>query len=121
MYYTVPNSQLAIRIWSGGLERFGQYCIDIFHAVDHIAMNTPKDFTISHAPNPGVFTFGDQLVSWEVAMKVKHLNDGAEKYSAPEGSSLVLTRPDEEPFYFRLPVRSVPQTMVYAQPSTSLP
>jgi len=103
------------------MERFGQYCLDFFHVKDHIAVNTPEGFKISHVPIPGVFMFGGPLISWEAAMKVKHLNDGAEKYSVPEGSSLVLTRPGEEPFYFQLPVRSVPQTVVYAQPSGSLP
>jgi len=121
MYYTVPNSELAIRIWSGGLESYGQYCIDFFHVRKRIAVNTPRHFAISHALNPGVFTFGGKLVSWEEAMKVGRLNDGQEKYSAPEGASLVLTRPSEPPFYFQLPIRSVPQTVVYAQPSASLP
>lgn len=121
MYYAVPNSKLAIRIWSGGMESYGQYCLDLFHVTDRIAVNTPKGFSISHVSNPGVFTFGDRLVSWEAAMKVKHLNDGEEKYSAPEGSSLVLTRPHEQPFYFQLPVRSVPQAVVYARPSAFLP
>ncbi|KIY51938.1 hypothetical protein FISHEDRAFT_56394 [Fistulina hepatica ATCC 64428] len=122
LYFKIPNSALAIRIWSGGMEQYGQYCLDFFHVADGIPVNTPDGYKISHVPHPGVFTFGGALVSWETAMHMdcQRVPQGTEKYSTPEGSRLMLIRPGEEPFYFQIPLRAV-QQVEFAQPVAVLP
>ncbi|KAL6300692.1 hypothetical protein BKA93DRAFT_707929, partial [Sparassis latifolia] len=89
-----PKSPLAIRIWSGSMEQYGQYCLDFYHVDKRIPVNTPDGYEISPVSHPGVYAFGGKLVSWETAMRVgrRSLRPGAWKYSAPEGSRLVLTR-----------------------------
>lgn len=105
------------------MEKYGQYCLNFFHAGDRIAVNTPDRYEIVHVPRPGVFTFGGKLVSWEKALgKDQHMPAGTEKYSVPEGSRLVLVRPGEDPFYFQVPLRPAQQQRVeYAQPVAALP
>ncbi|TFY75847.1 hypothetical protein EWM64_g8164 [Hericium alpestre] len=43
-YYTVPDSNLSIRIWSGGLATFGQYCLDFYDRGKKEAVNTPDGY-----------------------------------------------------------------------------
>lgn len=122
MYYDIPNSPLAIRIWSGGLERYGQYFLDLFDVRSGISVNTPDDYTIVNVPIPGAFTFGGQLVSCETAYGVKRdeLRPGAEKYSVPEGSRLAVIRRGQEPFYFQIPTRSI-EGIAFAGPRPAIP
>jgi len=83
----------------------------------------PEGYEISQLPRPGMLTFVGKLVSWEEAMGVERqdLRPGMEKFSAPEGSRLVLTRPGEAPYYFAIPTRSLAYNIEFAQPLTTLP
>lgn len=98
------------------MRQYGQYCLDLFDTVQQAAVNMPQDYAICHVPHPGVFTFGGKLVSWEESTGVVNLRPGMEKFSAPEGSRLVLARPGKEHFYFQLPARPVAQNVVFALP-----
>ncbi|KIO11332.1 hypothetical protein M404DRAFT_995008, partial [Pisolithus tinctorius Marx 270] len=104
-YYPIRNSPLVIRIWDGGMEQYGQYCLDFFDPVNDIAVNAPDDYKIWHNPYHGQFTYGEQLVSWEAAMHVTKVPAGEEKYGVQEGSSLVLTRSNATPLSFQIPCR----------------
>ncbi|KAL4079249.1 hypothetical protein J3A83DRAFT_4085557, partial [Scleroderma citrinum] len=121
LYCRIPNSNLAIRIWAGGLERYGLYCFDFFDVVERVPVNTPDGYVISYCPHPGVYSFKGKLVSWETAMKVDRVPAGMEKYSAPEGSRLVLTCPGKEPYYFEIPRRPFLPRVVFAQPQLGIP
>lgn len=97
-----------IRIWSGGLEDYGQYCLDFFDERSNIAVNTPDSYTLAYVPFPGVYTFGGTIVSWEAAWGVRkeELRPQQEKYSVPEGARIALMREGHRPFYFLVPTRS---------------
>ncbi|GBE85454.1 hypothetical protein SCP_0706410 [Sparassis crispa] len=100
------------------MEQYGQYCLDFYHVDKRIPVNTPDGYEISPVSHPGVYTFGGKLVSRETAMRVgrQSLRPGAEKYSTPEGSRLVLTRAGESPFQFEIPFRPVQHQVEFAQP-----
>ena len=101
LYCRIPDSRvLAIRIWSDGMEQYGLYCFDFFDVVERTAMNTPN----GHA-HLGMFAFSKELVSWETAVGLDRIPAGTEKYSTPEGSRLVLSRPGKMPYYFEIPPR----------------
>ncbi|KIO00702.1 hypothetical protein M404DRAFT_1003715 [Pisolithus tinctorius Marx 270] len=121
-HYPIPNSPLVIRIWDSGMEQYGQYCFDFFDLVNDIAVNAPDDYKIWHIPYPGQLTYGEHLVSWEAAMHVTTVPVGEEKYSAQEGSWLVLTRSNATPLGFQIPFR--PRSMVrmdFAEPHAAIP
>jgi len=69
------------------------YCLDFFDVVERAPVNTPNGYVISYYPHPGVFTFSGGLVSWETAAGMDRISADMEKYSTPEGSQLVRTRP----------------------------
>lgn len=94
------------------MEDIGQYCFDFFHVRDGIAVNTPDNYKISQLPVPaipGTMMFGGQVQPWEISFGINRedIRPGEEKYSAPEGSRLVLLRDGEEPFYFKIPTREL--------------
>lgn len=120
-YFTIPNSRLAIRIWSGGMERYKQYCLDFFDVDERVAVNAPDDFVIAYYSASGVVTPETRLMSWERAWKIEQPRAGQEKYSVFEGARLMLIRPGNEPFYLQLPTRTTQQKVVFNQAETSLP
>lgn len=93
-HYPIPNSPLVIRIWDGGMEQYGQYCLDFFDPVNDIAVNGPDDYKIWHNPYPGQLTYGEQLVSWEAAMHVTTVPAGEERFLADEDQWLGWTLPN---------------------------
>ncbi|KIJ60070.1 hypothetical protein HYDPIDRAFT_32645 [Hydnomerulius pinastri MD-312] len=115
-HFNIPDSDLAIRIWSGGMERHRQYCLDFFDTCRRCAVDTPDGYEILFLSD--VYMPGEKLVTWETAMDVapEDLLPGAEKYSVTEGSELVLKRPGRDDFLFQIPVRPNPQGYVFAQP-----
>ncbi|KIM54672.1 hypothetical protein SCLCIDRAFT_1152246 [Scleroderma citrinum Foug A] len=121
LYCRIPDSILAIRIWPGGLDWFGLYCLDFFDVVECTPMNTPNGYVISCYPQPGVFTSTGNLVSWETAAGLCEISPGMEKYSAHEGSRLVLTHPGKTPYYFKIPCRSSGHEVVFVQPRAGIP
>jgi len=121
LYCRIPDSTLTIRIWSGGMEQYGTYCLDFFDVVERTPVNTPDGYVISYHPHPGVFTFSRELVSWEAAAGIDRISAGMEKYSAPEGSQLVLMRPGKVPYYFQIPRRPSGNGIEFVQPQASVP
>lgn len=117
MYYDIPNSPLVIRIWSGGVDAYGQYCLDFFHLRKNVAVNTPDNYKMVYVPFPGVYTFGGELVSWEAAWGVRkeELRPEQERYSVPEGSRLALLRDGHDPFLFLIPTR-IREAMCFTEP-----
>ncbi|KAI6015126.1 hypothetical protein F5J12DRAFT_816085 [Pisolithus orientalis] len=121
-HYPIPNSPLVIRIWDGGMEQYGQYCLDFFDPVNDIAVNGPDDYKIWHNPYPGQLTYGEQLVSWEAAMHVTTVPAGEERYGVQEGSWLVLTRSNAIPLGFQIPCRRRSMVrMDFAEPHAAIP
>ena len=105
------------------MERHRQYCFDFFDVVERGAMNTPYGYVISSYPTPGVPAYPGELVSWEIAWgwERDRIPAGLEKYSAMEGSRLVLTRPGKMPYYFEIPRRPSGDGLVFAQAQPGVP
>ncbi|KAH7905844.1 hypothetical protein BJ138DRAFT_1094777 [Hygrophoropsis aurantiaca] len=102
----VPNSMVAIRIWSGNMENCGLYCLDFVNVDTHTPLNAPDGYDIWHVYHPGtnVARRWWKLVTLNIAFGVPS-KAGEEHYMVPEGSRLQLLRPDETPFYFEIPKR----------------
>ena len=116
-YFQIPDSILAIRIWPGGMQRFGGYCLDFFDVVERIPVNTPDGYVISYYPH---VTPKSTLVTWERAAGVYRVRPGMEKYSIEEGALLMLTRPGKEPYCFQIPRRPTQAVPGFAQPQSNL-
>ncbi|KAI6106666.1 ubiquitin-related domain-containing protein [Pisolithus croceorrhizus] len=102
LFIQLPNSQYALRIWSGGLQQLRHYCFDFYNVTSRVPANTPEGFELWGVRRPGTYSYGGQIKSWEAAFGLSDILPGEEKYSAPEGSRIVLRRPGEDPFYFQL-------------------
>ncbi|TFY75318.1 hypothetical protein EWM64_g8693 [Hericium alpestre] len=108
--YNIPDSRVSIRIWPGGMARYGQYCLEFFNTDTHKTVNTPNGFGIHGLGRPGMFQFQQPLVSWERAFNGNApIHEGCKKYSVPEGSHWRLTRPGHEDFLFTVRTRAAPQ------------
>ncbi|KAF8548882.1 hypothetical protein OG21DRAFT_1448613 [Imleria badia] len=118
LYIRIPNTNLSICFWPGGMEQYGQCCFDFFNPTEHTPVNTPNGFIITPLPQPGNIPFEKKLKSWKEAMQVANIIEGLEKYSAPEGMRLMLTYPEEAPFYFQIPSKPA---MGFAQAQASVP
>jgi len=104
-YFPIPNSNLALRVWSGGLEEAKQMFFDFFDCTLRVAVNTPEGFDVYNVDNPGGLAPYGRLLSWERAYdRNKTPRPGFEKYSALEGSRIMIKRPYEEPCFFRIPI-----------------
>jgi len=122
LYYRIPDSIIAIRMWDGGMEQYGLYCLDFFDIVKRTPVNTPNGYAISYYL-PSVSS-SRELVSWEAAARMDPIPAGTEKYSAAEGSRLVLTRPGKMPYYFQIPRRPSVHGyggVVFVQPQAGVP
>ncbi|EIM79769.1 uncharacterized protein STEHIDRAFT_116252 [Stereum hirsutum FP-91666 SS1] len=74
MVYNIPNSDLAIRIWEGGMRDLGQYCLDLVsRARRGEVVNTPKAWKFTFVPLPGTFMPGGQLLPWETNFGIREL------------------------------------------------
>lgn len=117
VYVRIPNSQLAIRIWPGGMAHLGQFCFDFFDVARRVPVDPPAGYTIEDS------TGGTQM-TWEAAFEwTASAPSGSQKYSAPEGTHLVLRRPGEAPLHFRIPVRprAPVQYVAFAPLESTLP
>jgi len=105
-YFLIPNSNLALRVWSGGLESVKQMFFDFFDRTLRVAVNTPEGYEVYNVNNPsGLAPYG-RLLSWERTEDRNRIpRPGFEKYSALEGSRIMIRRPCEEPCFFRIPTR----------------
>lgn len=50
LFIQIPNSQYAIRIWSGGLHQLRHYCFDFYDVASGVLVNTQR------ASSPGMFS-----------------------------------------------------------------
>ena len=119
LYCWIPDSVLAIHIWSGSMEQYGQYCFDFFDVVQHIPVNTPDGHKISfYTP----YQTPTMLVSWG-AVNMDKFPAGMEKYSTLEGSHLVLMRPGKIPYHFQIPHRPSANHdgVAFVQPQAGVP
>ncbi|KAI0336573.1 hypothetical protein GY45DRAFT_1315975 [Cubamyces sp. BRFM 1775] len=126
--YTVriPGTDLAIRMWDGGMDLYGQFCLDFFDVRRKVAVNLPKGYALWPAGTnaPGVFMMpmDGPLPSWEACYgyKPEAIPAGEEKWSVVAGSYITLQRSNrpEDNFTFAVPMRQVPtyQCRPIAQP-----
>ncbi|KAI0310445.1 hypothetical protein OF83DRAFT_1252624 [Amylostereum chailletii] len=68
-FFPIPNSHLYIRIWSGGMDRYGQYCLDYFDPATNTPGKAPEGHQIWPISRPGVFSFAGALQSWEASFE----------------------------------------------------
>ncbi|KAI0318168.1 hypothetical protein OF83DRAFT_56151 [Amylostereum chailletii] len=119
-FFPIPNSGLCIRIWSGGMQACGQYCLDYFDPATKTPVKAPEGHQIWPIPRPGVFSFAGALKSWEDTLGCGNYTEGTERYSVQKGSWWTLVRPGFKNFSFAIPTRSV-GTMDLALPVRHLP
>ena len=122
----IPNTDLVIRMWDGGMEHYGQYCLDFYDTRRDTAVNLPQDFSLwpAGANMPGSFMMMMQgpLPSWETAIgsSTDRIPAGEEKWSVPAGSCITLKRSarPQDDFTFAVPVRQLytQQFQTIAQP-----
>ena len=115
----IPNTDLVIRMWDGGMEHYGQYCLDFYNTRRDTALNLPQDFSLwpAGANMAGSYMMHGPLPSWEAAMGYSpdRIPAGEEKWSVPAGSYITLKRSarPQDDFTFAIPVRQLyAQTIV---------
>ncbi|KAH7905892.1 hypothetical protein BJ138DRAFT_1130240 [Hygrophoropsis aurantiaca] len=121
-YYPIPNSLLAIPIWSGDMESLGHFSLDFVDTRTRAPLNAPAGYDIWHVYHPAVSVARgwQKLVTMNSVFNVSPSVAGQEIYAAPEGSLLQLLRPGEDPFYFEIPRRPATgrggEVLEFAQP-----
>ncbi|KAH9911836.1 uncharacterized protein B0H18DRAFT_1088856 [Fomitopsis serialis] len=117
---SIPNSDLVIRIWDGGMSGYRAFCLDFFDTRRRTPVNLPPGFSLwpSVANAPSVFTMGGRLSSWENAFgkRGRQIPLGTEKWSVPEGSYITLKRRNHPEFTFAIPVRQTQYHEAIVQP-----
>ncbi|TBU41287.1 hypothetical protein BD309DRAFT_898384 [Dichomitus squalens] len=118
----IPNSCYLIRMWDGGMDRFAQYCLDLYDSHRQVPVNLPKGYSLwpAAANIPGAFTVAGPLASWETDMGFApgSFPEGEEKWSVPEGVYITVKRADRpgEDFTFAVPRRQHADLGAIAQP-----
>ncbi|EIW75165.1 hypothetical protein CONPUDRAFT_159297 [Coniophora puteana RWD-64-598 SS2] len=108
----IPDKKdLVIRIWDGGLEEEGQFCLDVYDMDAQIAINTSElGFSFNVVPLAGTLSVlcGGRLQSWEArtGCTPEQILPGEERFSVIEGAYLALCRPNLDPFWFKIPTRN---------------
>ncbi|TBU58117.1 hypothetical protein BD310DRAFT_820040 [Dichomitus squalens] len=92
----IYDSDYTIRMWHGGMEAYIQFCLDFYDHSRDVPVNLPPGSRASPVHMQGVFGMAGPLVSWERAMGFSPADilAGEEKWSVPEGTNLVVRRPD---------------------------
>ncbi|KAM5538593.1 hypothetical protein V8D89_007622 [Ganoderma adspersum] len=131
----IPNSPYVIRMWDGGMDYWGQFCLDFFDVERRVPVNLPAGHGLYGAGEtslpPGVggdHPLPDHLVranvrpaesypigSWERNMGIARIPDGEEKWSLPEGTRLTLQREGHPPLTFQVPTRQAPVAVIHPQ------
>ncbi|EIW75162.1 hypothetical protein CONPUDRAFT_169573 [Coniophora puteana RWD-64-598 SS2] len=107
------NDSLVIRLWDGGLEDDGEFCLDIYDMSTKISINSSElGFSFNVAPKPGTLSVlcGGRLRSWEdnAGYTPERILPGEERFSALEGAYLALRQPNSDLFWFKVPMRNRP-------------
>ncbi|PIL22963.1 hypothetical protein GSI_15660 [Ganoderma sinense ZZ0214-1] len=134
----VPDSPYCLRMWAGGMDYWGQFCLDFFDVERKVPVNLP----LGHALFPGMSSMPPgigaghplpahlahanmqpptsyPLCSWERNMGMQSIPDGEEKWAIPEGMPVMLRRDGHPDFMFQMPRRQAP--VVLAQPQMGYP
>ena len=104
----IPDDNLALRFFDGGMERKRIFCFDFVDAQTREATNSPSDYEIHALPNPHhMLNIPGPIISWEAAMNIprNQIKKGEERFSVPEGTHCVLLRPGKPRFDFEAPER----------------
>ncbi|PIL34840.1 hypothetical protein GSI_02627 [Ganoderma sinense ZZ0214-1] len=132
----IPNSPYCLRMWTGGMDYWGQFCLDFFDTERKVPVNLPAGYAlypglssvppgaVGHALPPERAHLqpveeGEPLHSWERNMGMASIPEGEEKWSIPEGMHLMLRRRGLPDFMFQMPARRAP--VVFAQPRMGYP
>ncbi len=114
IHTVVLNDDLVIRIWDGGMEEFGQFCLDFVHRKTRTPVNLPPGYAIcsGRANMPGVFMSGaftsrGTLPSMEqcYGYTPDKIPPGAEKWAVPAGAYITVAKNGTEVVTFKVPVR----------------
>ncbi|KAI0765366.1 hypothetical protein C8Q74DRAFT_1371181 [Fomes fomentarius] len=124
--YSLPiaNTNLAIRIWEGGMRENNQYCLDFFDTRRRTAVNLPPNYSLwpSVSNMPGAFTMGGPLPSWEKALGYAPdaIPAGEEKWSVPAGSYITLKRGTPPRTSSRLRSPSISHLLTFSTPGLGI-
>lgn len=119
----IPDSPFVIRMWDGGMETYRQFCLDFFSMITLTPVNLPSGYSLCLATvnmdvntpgappafypmaanMPGMFTV--PIASWEQSMGTQSINPGAEKWSVPEGTYVILMHLGHPDLAFHVPTR----------------
>ncbi len=58
----IPNSDLAIRMWEGGMGPYGQFCLDFYDVERKVSVNLPQGHSLHPATVPAPGGFGQGFV-----------------------------------------------------------
>ena len=122
-------------MWTGGMDYWGQFCLDFFDTERRVPVNLPAGYAlypglsslppgaVGHALPPERARLqrvqkGEPLGSWERNMGMTSIPEGEEKWSIPEGMYVALKRVRQEDFVFQMPTRQA--AVIVAQPQRSL-
>ncbi|TFY67195.1 hypothetical protein EVG20_g4026 [Dentipellis fragilis] len=113
----IPNSELFVRLWDGGLADDGLFLLDFAERGPDgtlKATNSRGRFKLYPQSRPGIPNWPGPLISLEEAFGYKEheIKEGAEKFSVPEASACILQREHHPPFVFDVPARQ--RSVLYA-------
>ncbi|KAI0760727.1 hypothetical protein C8Q74DRAFT_250929 [Fomes fomentarius] len=121
IHTVILNDEFVIRIWDGGMEEFGQFCLDFVDRKTRTPVNLPPGYGIGSAranmPGvfmPGAFTSRGQLPSMEqcYGYTPDKIPPGAEKWAVPAGAYITITKNGTEVVTFKVPVREYHRNLV---------
>ena len=108
IHTVIINDALLVRMWDGGMEHFGQCCLDFVDRRTRAAVNLPPGYSIypAVANLPGVFMSGGPLPSLEQSYGYTpdRIPAGAEKWVVPAGAYLTIVRDGTGIVTFKVPI-----------------
>ncbi|TFY76468.1 hypothetical protein EWM64_g7542 [Hericium alpestre] len=119
---TIPNDNLAIRLWDGGLEDDGIFLFDFVDMRTKKALNSPVGYKVHAFPNRyHMLNMPGPIISWEAAQNIPrtHIKPGEERFSVPESTPCALHRDGQEVFMFAVPERPRKQSIGGVQLATA--
>ncbi|KAJ6541886.1 hypothetical protein B0H19DRAFT_1175068 [Mycena capillaripes] len=115
LYFRIPNSHLAIRLFPGDLHPRNRVCFfDVFDTHTRSPVNSPPSFRFTTV-QPEIRL---QSVEEVAGISREDIRPGEERFSVVEGTACRLRRGGALEFLFRIPVRSYPgmTDIGYTQP-----
>ncbi|KAI0824557.1 hypothetical protein BC628DRAFT_1322517, partial [Trametes gibbosa] len=101
----IPNSELAVRMWEGGMGTYGHFWLNFCHIARKASVNLPAEHSLHHATVlPAIPTL---LRSWERSMGMRSITEGEEKWAISEGTYITLKRTGHPDFVLRMPTKPV--------------